>query len=272
MSVASDIASPPPEPMLPGADAVGRIVSEIAATVVMPYFAALGQGDIREKAPGDLVTVADVAAEKHLTAALTGLLPGSLVVGEEAAAADPAVLGALAGDELVWLVDPIDGTINFAAGSPLFAVMVALVRRGQTVMGLIHDPVRRSTAVAETGGGAWQDGRRLSVSAATPEAGPRFGNRRLARRLAGKSDAIDVAFDYRCAGHEYIALASGAVQFVLYNRLHPWDHAAGSLLHREAGGFGARLDGSPYCPRDTANGLLLAPDQASWNELHRALI
>src|SRR6185437_792815 len=99
---------------------------------VMPRFEKLESGDISEKGPGDLVTVADIAAEHRLTPALRGLLPGSLVVGEEAVAADPAVLALLDGDDYVWVVDPIDGTANFAAGIPLFAVMVALIRRGET--------------------------------------------------------------------------------------------------------------------------------------------
>src|ERR1700730_15726265 len=127
--------------MLPDAEKVGRLIAEIAAAEVMPYFQKLGHGDITEKGPGDLVTVADVAAERRLSAVLTDLLPGSLVVGEEAAAADPGVLEALAGDAPVWVIDPIDGTANFAEGKPVFAVMVALVRRGETVMAWIHDPV-----------------------------------------------------------------------------------------------------------------------------------
>jgi fructose-1,6-bisphosphatase/inositol monophosphatase family enzyme len=257
--------------MLPDAEKVGRLIAEIAVAEVMPYFQKLGQGDVTEKGPGDLVTVADVAAERRLSAALTDLLPGSLVVGEEAATSAPGVLEALTGDAPVWVIDPIDGTANFAEGKPVFAVMVALVCRGETVMGWIHDPVKPRTATAIARAGAWCDGERLSVSPGVP--GSRLGNRGLARRVAGRSNLIDLVFDYRCAGHEYIGLASGKAQFVYYNRLHPWDHAPGQLLHREAGGFSARLDGSAYTPRETTGGgLLLTPDEASWTGLHRALI
>jgi fructose-1,6-bisphosphatase/inositol monophosphatase family enzyme len=256
--------------MPPDANKVGRFIAEIAAAEIMPYFRKLGPGDITEKGPGDLVTVADVAAERRLSAGLTDLLPGSLVVGEEGVAADPGVLEALSGDAPIWIIDPIDGTANFAAGKPIFAVMVALVRRGETVMGWIHDPVTPRTASAEAGAGAWCDGKRLSVAAGSP--GSRLGNRGLARRVAGRSDLVEIVFDYRCAGHEYIALASGKAQFIYYNRLHPWDHAPGQLLHREAGGYSARLDGSPYTPRQTTGGLLLTPDEASWSALRQALI
>ena len=249
-----------------------RLLAEVAAEEVMPYFEKLGRDDVREKKPGDLVTIADVATERRLTPLLIDLLPGSVVVGEEAVAADPSVLDALAGTAPVWLLDPIDGTANFASGTPIFAVMVALVCEGRTVMSWIHDPVSRRTAAATIGEGAWRDGRRLRVAAATGGPPRRLGNRRLARRLGERADLVDEVFEYRCAGYEYFLLASGAAQVALYNRLHPWDHAPGHLLHREAGGFSARLDGSPYTPRDTTPGLLLAPDAESWNALREALI
>src|SRR5713226_9430960 len=102
--------------MLVDSETVERLIAEIAAEEVMPRFEKLEAGDVSEKSPGDLVTIADVATEHRLTPALIDLLPGSLVVGEEAAAAEPAVLGRLDGDDPVWRVDPIDGTVNYAAG------------------------------------------------------------------------------------------------------------------------------------------------------------
>ncbi len=182
------------------------------------------------------------------------------------------MLDALAGSDPVWLLDPIDGTANFAAGKPIFAIMVALVRNGETVMGWIHDPVSQRTASAALGEGAWRDGERLNVAASTGSPARRLGNRRLVRRLGERAALVDEVFEYRCAGYEYTLLASGGAQFALYNRLHPWDHAPGHLLHREAGGFSARLDGTPYLPRDATPGLLLAPDAANWKTLREALI
>jgi fructose-1,6-bisphosphatase/inositol monophosphatase family enzyme len=257
---------------------VRRLLVAVADEEVMPRFEKLESGDISEKSPGDLVTVADVASERRLTPALQDIVPGSLVVGEEAAAADASVLELLAGDDPVWVVDPIDGTANFAAGIPMFAVMVALIRHGETLAAWIHDPVKRTTATALMGEGAWCEGRRLRVAPGAAPAGMsgtlklRFGNRRLARRLGGRSNLVGSVFDFRCAGHEYLALASGKAHFALYNRLNPWDHAPGHLIHREAGGFGARLDGSPYTPRESSGGLLLTPDAASWHTLHDLLI
>jgi fructose-1,6-bisphosphatase/inositol monophosphatase family enzyme len=259
--------------MLPDRDEVARIIAAVGAAEVMPRFQNLLAADIREKGPGDLVTVADEAAERQLAAALGALLPGSRIIGEEAVAADPRHLQALAGDEPVWLIDPIDGTANFASARPIFAMMVALVHRGETLMGWIHDPVARSSAIAVRGEGAWRDGKRMQVARIGEDrATPLMGNRRLARRLGDHPPFAFTPFDLRCAGHEYLALADGSAHFTLYNRLHPWDHAAGHLLHREAGGFGARLDGSPYTPRIADGGLLLTPDEASWRMLREALI
>src|SRR4030095_3156841 len=109
--------------MLPDADRVTRLIQEAAAAEIMPRFRQLAAGDVREKAPGDLVTVADEAVEARLAPALEALLPGSVVVGEEAAAADPNLLNRLFDDQPVWIIDPVDGTSNFAEGRPAFAVM-----------------------------------------------------------------------------------------------------------------------------------------------------
>ena len=79
------------------------------------------------------------------------------------------------------------------------------------------------------------------------------------------------ASDYRCAAHQYRLLAAGFYDFALYSKLSPWDHAAGWLLHREAGGYSACLDGSPYAVTRHEGGLLCTPDRDSWDVLHSAL-
>jgi len=76
----------------------------------------------------------------------------------------------------------------------------------------------------------------------------------------------------RCAAHEYRAAAGGFCHVLLYSRLMPWDHAAGWLLHREAGGYSARFDGTPYRPTDFGGGLICAPNEASWHLARAALL
>lgn len=259
-------------------EAVEAIIAEVARQEIVPRFRRLSGGDVRSKKPGDLVTVADEAAERALDARLRDLLPGSTVVGEEAVAADPTVLDRLAGDAPAWVIDPVDGTANFAAGLPLFAVMVSLVAGGHAVAAWIHDPLTGATAMAERGAGAWSSGERLRVARPDEPAAMsgavsfRYGRRPLVRKIAGRTDRVGSVFQLRCAGQEYLALVRGQSHFSLYHRLLPWDHAAGQLIHAEAGGYSARLDGSTYLPTTIDGGLLLAPDRAAWETVHRILV
>ncbi len=140
----------------------------------MPRFRRLAAGAVRSKTgPLDLVTDADEAAERVIAAGLAARFPGCLVVGEEAAAADPGLLGRLVDADLAFVVDPVDGTANFAAGLPLFGCMAAAVLRGEVVAGWIHDPLGDDTAVALRGEGAWieaPDGRHQTpLRVAAPE-------------------------------------------------------------------------------------------------------
>lgn len=265
----------------PDIDRVTRLIEEAAAAEIMPRFRRLAAGDIREKAPGDLVTVADEAVEARLSPLLTESLPGSLVLGEEAAAADASLLGHLLGEGAVWIVDPVDGTANFAAGRPAFALMVALVVAGRVEAGWIHDPVAGRTAVAEAGEGAWDNGRRLRVAPAPAEPGDMagvllagyFGSREIGRTVEARRRRVRALRSVRSAGHEYLRLVAGEMHFALFTKLMPWDHAAGVLLHREAGGHARYLEGGAYEPAAlTRTGLLLAPDPDSWHRLHATLL
>ena len=255
--------------MQPDLARVAALIREVASAEILPRFRKLAADDIHEKQPGQLVTIADTEAERVLTRRLQDLLPGSVVVGEEGAAADPARLQAVGGAAPVWVVDPIDGTQNFAEGKPVFATMVALLRGGATVAGWIYDPVTGRMALAEAGAGAAIDGRRIHAAQAVPlEKMIGRLTSRTAKKLQGR---IGGAFYLRCAGHEYVRLASGGAHFGLFRRLYPWDHAPGELLVREAGGVARCLDGTAYRPQEIEASLLLAPDAASWEAL-RAVI
>ena len=94
----------------------------------------------------------------------------------------------------------------------------------------------------------------------------------LRSRIANGLHRTRAAFAYRCAAYEYRLIVDGHLHFGLHSKLMPWDHAAGELIHREAGGYAARFDGSAYRPSQRAGGILLAPDRDSWHDLHAALI
>lgn len=261
----------------PDALAVAQVIRVTAVEEIMPWFRNLGPQNVREKKPGDHVTDADVAAEVRLARELEALVPGSISVGEEGAAADPTRLEALKGDSPVWLLDPIDGTGNFVGGIACFAVMVAFCRGGETEAAWIHDPVSGTTVWAAIGAGAWRDGERLRLTAPPPTGGMHGSlSSRLRYALAGRRgvdpgglpDAIE---RYGCVGREYMDLAGGRLHFAQYGgRLKPWDHAPGHLIHREAGGFAAlSSDGRAYHAGDgmVRGELLLAPDPEAWHAL-----
>ncbi|MEV1288136.1 inositol monophosphatase family protein [Micromonospora sp. NPDC049679] len=261
-------------------DEVAALVREAAATAVLPMYRRLAETDVREKAPGDLVTVADRRAEEFLTAGLRRLLPGSVVVGEEGVGADPTRLDLLRGTGDVWVVDPLDGTANFAAGHPPFVVMVALLRAGAPVASWIYDPIAESLAVAERGAGAYLDGRRIVAAAEQPARsvlrGPamiRFLPTRLrAGAEAGSAELGEVLTGQHCAGREYLDIIAGRQHFALFWRTLPWDHAPGALLVREAGGAARRFDGGPYDPVDDRSGLLVAATEEIWQTVSETLL
>ena len=263
---------------------LAALLRDTARAEILPRFRRLEAGDVRSKTgPLDLVTEADEAAERAISAALRRRFPGCVVVGEEATAADPALLGGLAGADLAFVVDPVDGTSNFAAGLPLFATMAAAIVRGEVVGSVIHDPMGDDSALALRGEGAWTeapDGRRRDLHVAAPvplgqmagTASWRYLPEPLRSRVCANLPAVAASWDYRCAGHEYRLLAGGHCNFLFFNRLLPWDHAPGWLLHREAGGYSARLDGSEYSPLVTTGGLICTSDAASWAALRGALL
>jgi fructose-1,6-bisphosphatase/inositol monophosphatase family enzyme len=256
---------------------VSRLVRDVAEAVILPRFRTLETGQIREKRPGDLVTIADEESEQRLEAGLGELLPGANVVGEEAAEHDPGVMDALSRSTPCWVIDPVDGTHNFADGKACFAVIVALVVAGEVRAGWIHDPVADRTLYAASGQGAWLDGRRLApdpvrdVRKMRGSLGSGLRKRIEGRREQGASGLPREIVRYRCVGREYMDLAEGKLQFARYsNRLKPWDHAAGVLACREAG-MTAKLmrSGAEYVPETgiVRDNLLLAPDPESWQAL-----
>lgn len=264
--------------------AVILLLRDVSRTEIMPRFKHLAAGDIHTKSgPLDPVTVADEAAERALAAGLRQLFPDADVIGEEAVARQPDLLKRLALPGKIWIIDPIDGTANYAAELPLFGVMLALVVADEVIAGFIHDPVCDDTAIALAGRGAFMvaaDGRRsrLHVAAPVPVAQMtgsvswRYMAEPLRSHVLHRLDRLAAVTDYRCAAHQYRMLAAGHCHMQIFRRLYPWDHAAGFLLHQQAGGYARHFDGSVYNPSQIDGGLLLAPDETSWHELAKALL
>ncbi len=259
-------------PVIPDTDRVLDLVREAAADIILPRFQSLGDGEIDEKDGGELVTVADIETERWLTARLPDLMPGSTVVGEEAVFADHAVFERLSGDAPVWVIDPIDGTWNFAHGRPVFCVLIALILKGQVLAGWIYEPVSGTTVVGVRGDGVTFDGERLRLGQ-PGNMGSYVGTaaRYLFDRAEARPDVIERAYRTNCAGHEYVLIMSGERSFSAYTKLKPWDHAAGSFLVVEAGGHSALLDEGRYDVANPSGNLLTAQSEAAWRHVAAVL-
>ncbi|WP_421759629.1 inositol monophosphatase family protein [Devosia sp.] len=260
---------------------LAAILRDAAKTEILPRFRRLEPGMVHQKTEAiDLVTEADIEAERRIKAQVAALWPGALFVGEESVAARPELLDQLNEADLAIVVDPVDGTANFAAGLPLFAVMAAVVSKGEVIAGIIYDPMGDDWVLAEKGSGAWQrrpDGSEWRLKVATaPALDQMVGTVSISfLPMAAKPQIMQnlvkvrVAGNYRVAGHDYRTFAGGHTHFVVFNKLMPWDHLAGTLISEEVGAYVRRFDGSRYLPSHRDGGLLLTPDRETWDLLRR---
>ena len=263
---------------------LGDCVRQAAQAEIMPRFRNLGTDDISEKTSAtDLVTQADVLAEARITAALRERFPAALIVGEEAYDADKSVVPALADAELAFVIDPVDGTFNFAAGLPVFGTMLAVTVKGETVAGIIHDPVLGDTVTAIKGAGAFltrPDGQSTRLKVAAPASlNQMIGGMSWSHmdepdrsRTCANMAKIRMTFAFNCSAYEYWLVATGKLHFIGHSKLMPWDHLAGVLVHQEAGGHTAKFDGTPYRPGETTGGIISAPDRESWQLIRREIV
>jgi fructose-1,6-bisphosphatase/inositol monophosphatase family enzyme len=258
-----------------------NILRRAAKTEVMPRFRNLSASDIKTKTgPHDLVTTADLAAEAMITRALRIAFPTALIVGEEAVASDPSLLDKIADAPLAFILDPVDGTSNFAQGLALFGMILAVTRFGKTAFGAIYDPVNDDWAIADTESHARLErsmgpARALKVAMGKPIEGltgyiplGQFPTKHQPQ-LAATFPSFFRVHGLRCSAHQYRMLTQGHADFMLESQLKPWDHAAGTLICTQAGGHVEMLSGGPYDATLRDGYLLAAPDKATWNRLKK---
>ncbi|MEU6086903.1 inositol monophosphatase family protein [Streptomyces sp. NPDC047085] len=233
---------------------VEEAVRKAAATEILPRFRSLAAHEVDQKSgPHDLVTDADRLAERQLTETLGALLPGSVVVGEEAVHANPATYDAIQGDAPVWIIDPVDGTRQFVHGDDGFCTLVALAYRGSVIASWTYAPARDQFATAVRGQGAFLDGERLFAGPPAPgrdlrvaTSHPDFTTDEQKRALRALwTDGI-APRPCGSAGLEYLAIARGELDAVAFSWEAAWDHAAGLLLVQEAGGADLTMTGEPF--------------------------
>lgn len=263
-----------------GLDLLINALRAAAVAEILPRFRNLRPGQVDRKSHfADLVTVADTAAEAHVTASLARDWPGIPVLGEEGVAENPALRQRMATEAQAVVLDPIDGTWNYARGLALFGMLAAEVHHGRARAGVLYDPIGDDWIVATADGptqlqDARGTSRQLATSAVTDPAemtgyfaaGLFEGEMRRAGVLAGLG--YGRVLTLRCACHEYRLIAQGYAEFALSGPVpHPWDHAAGALAVVRAGGVARFLDGQDYSLVRGQGVLLVASSEAVWQRV-----
>ena len=217
------------------------IVKEASAYMKREGFSVKEKGSIE-----NIVTSSDLAVQEFLTGKLVGLLPGSGFLCEEEDLRD-------LNHEYVWIIDPIDGTANYARGNENCCISVALVRNWTPVLGVVYSPWRQELYSAEAGKGAFCNGRPIHVSGRPLEKGILFTAMSTYRKEFAKT-CSDIIYDLYMDCNDFRRTGSAAVELCLMAggfadlyfeiRLMPWDYAASALILKEAGGCICDLDGN----------------------------
>lgn len=250
-------------------DAVLDLMKNVAAEVITPRFRSLAEGEVMEKNPGDLVTVADRESEAILTRELSAAYPDAFVLGEERTAADHSAIERYVAADHAFTVDPVDGTKNFVHGNPDHAVMVSEVTAGETVRAWIWQPEHEVGWVAERGAGVYRNGERVNRTPVPDEAEPRGATSMWALRGHSFGHMPALVGSWVCCGVDYPRLIEGQIDYLLYGRNSPWDHSPGSLMVHEAGGWVGHPDGQAYAPQSLVPGIVVASDRATYAAVRR---
>lgn len=260
-----------------------NLVRRAAKTEILPRFRNLSAHQIDTKSgPQDLVTEADTAAEAMIARGILRLFPNAVVIGEEAASADPSLRQKAAEAELAFIIDPVDGTWNFAKGVPLFGVILAATRFGRPVFGMLYDPMVDDWVIADdlshariAGAGRTETPAHVSVGGELSDLSGIMHYYLMPKDTQAKLAPVLPEFyrmsSMRCSCHEYRIMAQGGVDFTLSGILNPWDHAAGVLLCQRAGGVAKMLDGRDYDISIEEGYILCAPNQDTWDRLRDIL-
>lgn len=254
-----------------------ELMQRVTEQVILPRYQNLAEGEIIEKAADDLVTVADRESEVMLAEGLAQIDSSLAIVGEEAVHADASIMDALGGD--CWIIDPIDGTHNFAHSQPPFGIIIARSQGGLAQSGWLYDCLSGRFCSAHFGEGAQVNGEAITAKPAgkdkpiaaismlflTPEQ-----QEMVNRTIAPHYDLAEIP---RCAAEQYPRLVLGENDVSSFKRTLPWDHAAGILWLNEAGGKGARLDDTPYRVDEADKpGLVGASSPQIWDEFVERLL
>ncbi|WP_232547663.1 inositol monophosphatase family protein [Propioniciclava soli] len=224
------------------ATAIENLLVDVAERVILPRFRTLAEHEIDQKRPGDLVTIADREAEVEIARTLAEAFPDAVIIGEEATFADADLPAGLPGAAHAFVIDPVDGTRNFAHGHADFGVMLAETRHGEATRAWIWQPVHQQMYAVEKGAGVTRNG--VALPALTPPDRPWRVATRKRFRGDGHPDLQFTGTRGACAV-DYPRLLEGDVDALVYTSQHAWDHLPGTLMLTELGGVAASSGAEP---------------------------
>ncbi len=253
-----------------------EIVRRAAQEELIPRFAVTRR---ERKADGSIVTEADRVTQRRLIAELQAHWPQFEVLGEEMPQPQQEAL-LKQGRPGLWLLDPLDGTSNFAAGVPFYSISLALMRQGRIELGLVYDPSRDETFIAERSAGAYLNGRRLRAAEhGLPESLEQgialLDLKRLPSRLAVRM-ALQPPFasqrNFGSVALEWCWLAAGRGHLYLHGKQQLWDYAAGHRILLESGGEACTFEGRPvFTPSLRPRSVVAAGDHNLFHRWRRTL-
>ncbi len=250
---------------LPNLDRLSDIVRRAAREELLPRFTRVIQ---ELKADGSILTEADLAIDARLRAELLQTWPDIAFLSEEMAATEQRTLLNNPAQPL-WCLDPLDGTSNFAAGIPFFAVSLAMICAGLVEIGLIYDPIRDECFTSQRDTGAWLNGARLRAAPITlplKQCIALIDLKRLAPALRQRLVETPPYYSQRNFGScalEWAWLAAGRGHLYLHGGQKLWDYAAGTRILTEAGGGSCTLeDEAVFVARLQARSAVASPDPA----------
>jgi myo-inositol-1(or 4)-monophosphatase len=231
---------------LPDLKQLEAIVKPAAQEILVPGF---GKIDYEHKADGSIITAADSAMQKRLEQELGKIWPEFAILGEEMTEQEQRA--AMANEAGYWCVDPLDGTNNYATGTPFFAVSIALIINKQQILGFIYDPLRNEVFTAVKGEGAALNGELLrhipnktEINSVIAEIDLKRLSKELAVRLISETP-FSSQRNIGSSALDWCWLAAGRFNIYLHGGQKPWDYAAGNLILHEAGGQSVSHDGEP---------------------------
>jgi len=251
------------------------LLRKAAVSELMPRFRHMER---HFKSDGSIVTEADHACQDKITQALQQQWPEIALLGEEMPESQQNALMQQSQTAL-WVLDPLDGTSNFAAGIPCFSISLALLINGKVQLGLIYDPTREECFSALFGKGAWLNGERLQVNdeAVMPLSNcmAQIDFKRLPKPLAAQIASHPPYSSQRSFGSgalDWCWLAAGRVQLYLHGKQKLWDYSAGQLILTEAGGQSCTLEGEDVFQNSLTPRSVIAASQEEYFELWQKTI